>query len=205
MKKSVVLLIILAIAGIGFGGLVANQFTHKDKKSQVLSQQTTKQVPPTVVPSTTALATPGIPQKIRIPKIGVAGAVEPVGLDAKKAMDVPKDAANAGWYNLGPRPGAAGSAVLAGHLDRESGAPAIFFKLNLLVAGDKIYITDTTGKERTFVVTRMAKYPYDQFPIGEVFGKSANPSLNLITCQGNWNGSSKNYSHRFVVYSELAK
>lgn len=206
MKKSVIILIILAIAGIGFGGVVANQFSGKEKpKAQVLSQKTTSTVAPTIAPSVKPVTRPGLPKKIRIPKIGVDGSVESVGLDAKKAMDVPKNADNAGWYQLGSRPGELGSAVFAGHLDRESGAPAIFFKLNKLVAGDQIFITDDKGEEYTFTVTRMAKYPYDQFPIGEVFGKSSGSSLNLITCQGNWDGSARNYSHRFVVYSELTK
>lgn len=205
MKKSIVLLIILAVAGLGFGGIVANQFSYKEK-AQVLSQQaTTTTVPSNVAPSVKPATKPGIPKTIRIPKIGVNSAVELVGLDSKRAMDVPKDADNAGWYNLGPRPGELGSAVLAGHLDRESGAPAIFFKLTDLVAGDEIIIVDDQGKEHTFIVTRMSKYPYDQFPIGEVFGKSERSALNLITCQGNWDGSARNYSHRFVVYSELKK
>ena len=43
-------------------------------------------------------------------------------------MEVPADPANAGWYELGPSPGALGPAVVAGHVTWNQ-APAVFFRL----------------------------------------------------------------------------
>jgi sortase A len=48
------------------------------------------------------------------------------------------------------------------------------------------------------------RYPYNQFPLTEVFGDAEIPRLNLITCNGVWDKNSKNYSDRLVVYSKLA-
>ena len=42
-------------------------------------------------------------------------AVEDVGLTPGGAMDVPKGPSDVAWFDLGPRPGEVGSAVIAGH------------------------------------------------------------------------------------------
>ncbi len=57
------------------------------------------------------------PKILSIPKLEVNAEIETVGLDNKGAMDVPKNAMNVAWYNLGPKPGEKGNAVMAGHLD----------------------------------------------------------------------------------------
>lgn len=147
----------------------------------------------------------GLPITLEIPSIDVSSNVEYVGLDSKRNMDVPKDAANVGWYNLGPRPGERGSAVMAGHLDDPNGDPAVFWDLKKLQKGDEIKITDENGKELTFEVTRVEVYPFDEFPLQEVFADTSGKYLNLITCEGEFDKATKNYSERTVAYSELAE
>ncbi|MEK7570745.1 MAG: class F sortase [Patescibacteria group bacterium] len=207
MKKlSFVLLIaIISVVGVLVGVNVAGTFSEEQKQQVLVAQSQKEIVPTTQTAVTQPLPEVGIPTSIRIPQINVTGQIEQVGLDSKKAMDVPKDADNAAWYKLGPRPGQIGNAVFAGHFDKESGAPAIFYDLTSLRKGDEIIITDDQGKELTFFVIRMVKYPYNSFPIGEVFGKTDKTMLNLITCHGDWSSSSKNYSHRYVIYAELSK
>ncbi len=118
-------------------------------------------------------------------------------------MDVPRNADNVAWYNLGFKPGAKGSAVLAGHYDKESGDPAVFWDINKLTKGDAVMVTDTSGNTYTYSVMRIVKYPYNDFPLQEVFGQSEKAMVNLITCQGNWDDGAQNYSHRMVVYTQL--
>ena len=203
MKKllSGIILVLIILAGVTFG-------TKTTK-----SIDTAKNVLPTVVVNPhkdtgeheEKVETVGIPSTIKIPKFNVNAPVEQVGLDGKRNMDVPKNADDAGWYKLGPRPGEKGNAVLDGHLDKVTGAPAIFWNVAKLVPGDKILITDENGKLYTFSVTSVAKYPYDNFPIQEVFGPTDKYMLNLISCNGVWNTQTHNYSHRTVVYAELEK
>ncbi len=145
------------------------------------------------------------PTKLTIPKLGIVAAVESVGMDSQGRMDVPKNADNVAWYNLGYKPGDLGNAVIAGHYDRETGAPAVFYDINKLQVGDKIITTDVHGKEISFSVIRNTNYPYEQFPLKEVFGSSSKPMLNLITCEGTWNKITHNYSHRTVVFAEMIK
>lgn len=143
------------------------------------------------------------PQTLTIPKLGVTAAVETVGEDAAGRMDVPKGVFNVGWYGPGFKPGEKGNAVMAGHLDTTTGAPAVFYNINQLVQGDQIIVIDKNGKDLTFEVTNVQSYTFDQVPLQEIFGPSDKPKLNLITCTGVWNQGSRNYSNRLVVSAEL--
>src|SRR4051794_4191881 len=78
----------------------------------------------TVVTRTTA-AEPaslrsGSPVRLRIPALSLRTSIEPVGLRAG-ALDVPTNVWNVGWFQLGPRPGDVGNAVIDGHLDSVTG------------------------------------------------------------------------------------
>lgn len=117
-------------------------------------------------------------------------------------MDVPSWN-NAAWYNLGPRPGQAGSAVIAGHYDTTAGAPAIFYNLSELLPGDDIHLIDVTSKTITFKVANVRNYPYDLFPVDEVFNDPSGHKLNLITCSGTWSYALQTYTDRLVVYAVL--
>lgn len=157
-------------------------------------------VPPTPTPEAD---TPPIaePVQLEIPRLGSAASVEYVGLDDQRRMDVPKDAANVAWYKFGARPGEVGNAVLAGHLDSETG-PAVFYDLESLEPGNTIFVTDSAGARHEFRVTDKQTYAHDKFPMDEVFGASDKRRLNLITCEGQFDAAAKNYSHRTVVYTE---
>jgi sortase A len=143
------------------------------------------------------------PKRLHIPKLGISAAVEYVGMDEKGRMDVPKNDDNVAWYELGYTPGTRGNAVMAGHLDRRSGAPAVFYNLEDLEVGDSIRVEAADGTEMAFTVTGKETYPDAAFPLVEVFGPSDTVRLNLITCEGSYNQSNRSYSHRTVVYSEL--
>ncbi|MFA6131521.1 MAG: class F sortase [Patescibacteria group bacterium] len=140
---------------------------------------------------------------LSIPKIGVATAVESVGLTPQGAVDVPRDPANAAWFNLGPRPGESGSAVITGHYGRwKNGEGSVFDDLNKLSQGDNIYIEDEKGETTTFVVRESRKYdPTADAP--EIFSSSdSKVHLNLITCEGTWNNEAQQYSERLVVFAD---
>ena len=200
MKKILtgLFLFILTLGGVAAGTNLSHSLNHKQiPQASLVNAKTAK--------LTVKLAVPGNPKILRIPKIKVDANIESVGLDKEKAMDVPKDSDNAGWFNLGVKPGEKGNGVLDGHLDKASGAPAVFWNVANLVSGDKIIVTDEKGTDRTFSVIKIAQYPYDNFPLQEVFGSSDKAMLNLISCNGTWNSLTHNYSKRTVVYSQLSK
>ena len=67
-----------------------------------------------------------------------------LGLTPSGAMDVPKDAATAGWFALSPVPGEVGPAVLAAHVDYER-VPGVFARLREMKVGDTAEVTRSDG------------------------------------------------------------
>lgn len=198
MRKIYYVWIVLIFAIIGMlGGIV---YTRYAVNSDTDISQTTFEA--AVLPSPAEVVA-AIPQNLFIPKLNVNAFVEQVGQDAGGKMDVPKEVMNTGWYQLGFKPGESGNAVMAGHLDTVTGAPAVFYNLGQLQIGDQVIVTDINGKNLNFEVVRIQSYPFNQVPLEEVFGPSDKPKLNLITCTGVWNVGSRNYSNRLVVYTEL--
>lgn len=145
------------------------------------------------------------PVRLQIPTLTIDAMVEAVGRDINGAMDIPAQVDNVAWYAPGYLPGELGNAVIAGHLDRANGAPAIFWSIDKLAVGDLIIVTAADGTQYHFAVTQLETYPYDQAPIEAIFGFSLRSQLNLITCKGQWNSGQRNYSNRLVVYSELVE
>jgi hypothetical protein len=154
-------------------------------------------------PAARAAVTPGMPKQIVIPRLGLRTTVEHVGKDAKGNMDVPKDPWNVAWYAPGARPGAIGNAAIAGHLDWHGVGPVVFYNLKDLAPGDMVYVRDESGRDRAFRVLRNTTCPFDDCPLTEIFGANTRPRLNLITCQGTFDRTARNYNNRQVVYTEL--
>ena len=144
----------------------------------------------------------GLPMRLKIPGISVDSAIEYVGLTSDGAMDAPKSPDEVAWYNLGPRPGENGSAVLAGHFGWKNGKAAVFDDLDKLRQGDKLYVVDDTGEIISFVVRESRSYD-PRADASDVFilndGKA---HLNLITCEGVWDKVLKSYSKRLVVFTD---
>ena len=88
---------------------------------------------------------------LRIPAIGVSAPIIPIGLHKDRTIQVPQDFGKAGWYKLGPKPGARGPAVIVGHVDSKTG-PAIFYRLRELKPGNRILIRGAGGRTVRFRV-----------------------------------------------------
>jgi LPXTG-site transpeptidase (sortase) family protein len=139
-----------------------------------------------------------------IPAIGVDAPVEPVGVTSG-VLNVPHENqwTGVGWYENGPVPGQAGSAVIDGHLDRPGGLPAVFWKLNQLHVGDTVMVVDTQGKSLNFRVVGVQAYAPSAAPLNKIYGDTSGTYLNLITCAGQWIPSQHQTTQRLVVYTKM--
>lgn len=149
---------------------------------------------------------PSVPERLVIPAIGVNAAVEPVGLakSGNGAMGVPSNFTNVAWYSGGPLPGAAGDAVIDGHLDGRTVPRAVFYRLAELAPGDTVLVEERAGHVLRFTVTKVAYYPYNA-STQEIFtGDATGAHLNLITCAGDWMPAKHLYDERVVVFTTLA-
>ncbi len=145
----------------------------------------------------------GLPVRLQIPKINVDAVIESVGLTKDGAMVAPETPGNAAWYDLGPKPGEIGNAVIDGHSGWKNDIPAIFDTLHALHKGDKIFVTDTAGILTVFTVSEIRTYNPDADASGVFRSSDGKAHLNLITCAGVWNEATKNSSKRLVVFADM--
>lgn len=193
--------ILLAVLGVGVlmaGGMLFKRYPEPSADSQSIQLNVNL---PTVQASNSVK--PGLPIRLNIPAIQVNAVVDYVGLTPEGAMDVTSNQDNVAWYQLGPRPGEEGSAVIAGHFGPwNNGRGSVFDQLHTLSIGDKIYVEDDQGVTNEFVVRETRRYnPDDTVP--EVFNVTDGVAhLNLITCEGKWDSITKNYSKRLVIFTD---
>jgi len=152
-----------------------------------------------------ARLTPALLGRLLIPEIGVNAPIESVGVLPGGNMETPtqKPWNDVGWYNVGPRPGERGSAVINGHLDRPGGNPAVFWHLRDLHNGDKVMVVDVNGKTLSFHVTRSMFYLPQDAPVQDIFGNTAGSFLNLTSCAGDWIPTEHQTALRLVIYTSL--
>ncbi len=146
--------------------------------------------------------TDNTPVRLIVPRLKLDTAIQSVGKSETGEAGVPTNSKDVAWYNVGPKPGEAGNAVISGHLDDKVG-PAIFWHLRDLKVDDTITVVDKAGTQRTFKVLEVAAYPYTKAPLNQIFGFDLEHDLNLITCTGRWNNITHTYTQRLVVYTRL--
>jgi sortase (surface protein transpeptidase) len=149
----------------------------------------------TTPPAGSSLA--GSPVRVRIPAIGVRADMDQLGLNADGTLSVPPYD-RAGWYGGGPKPGETGPAVIAAHVDSETG-PAVFHKLSLLRPGDAVTVDYDDGTSVEFVVRGADRYLKSEFPTERVYGVTEIPELRLITCGGSFDRRARSYTENLVV------
>jgi LPXTG-site transpeptidase (sortase) family protein len=160
-----------------------------------------KPAPPPVVETFHFASGPITPARLRIPSIGVDASVKRVGLQRDGSMGVPDNLWISGWLSSSARPGQAGSSVIAGH--RGIGSPALFSHLEDLKQGDRIRVSDAGRGELVYEVTRVATLDLSVESEIQVFGRTSQQQLVLITCFGQYSRASRTYDQRLVVFSRL--
>ncbi|WP_346619774.1 DUF4397 domain-containing protein [Blastococcus montanus] len=141
-----------------------------------------------------------VPVRVRVPAAGIDAAVTGAGLDAAGALVPPADPALAGWFTAGPRPGAAGPAVLTGHVDW-AGRPGALAGLADAVPGDEVLVDRADGSVARFRVTGVAQHRKAAFPGTAVYAPTPGAELRLITCGGPFDRG--DYRDNVVVSARL--
>ena len=144
----------------------------------------------------------GLPVSLKIPKINVDATIEQLGLTPQGAMDVPKGPNDVAWFSLGPRPGEIGSAVIDGHFGWKNNIPAVFDNLNKLQKGDKIYVDNANGSTTSFIVSEIGIYDQNGDATNIFTSNDGKAHLNLITCEGVWNATTKSRPNRLVIFTD---
>jgi len=140
------------------------------------------------------------PASVAIPAIGLDEPLIDLGLDAAGGMEVPEDWDAVGWFTGGGRPGGIGPTVIAGHVDSATG-PAVFHRLDELVEGDRLAVTDVDGVVFDYEVYRVEDVVKADFPTAEVFGAMPTDEVRLITCGGVFDTAARSYEDNRVVFA----
>lgn len=124
--------------------------------------------------------------QLRIPSLGVASAIEPIGLTPGNALDTPKNPHNTGWYWIYDRPGAGGNAVFSAHIDYYPNIRGPFHQLAKLGGGAHIVVV-VDGRELVYEVISNQRYSMYSMPVGEILWPALPQGeewVTLITCGG---------------------
>jgi LPXTG-site transpeptidase (sortase) family protein len=191
----------LVAAGAGAAGLVLTR--HPTVPQAAALQLLPAPTGPIEAAPPQGAAQVAAPVSLVIPAIGVSTSLVRLGLTSAGALQVPPTTAVAGWYTGSPRPGAIGSAVIAGHIDSRLG-PGVFYRLSQLQSGDRVYVRRADGTLAVFKVTEVQIYAKNDFPTAAVYGATPTAQLRLITCGGTFDPARKSYLSNVVVYAVRA-
>jgi LPXTG-site transpeptidase (sortase) family protein len=144
----------------------------------------------------------GLPVRLKIPAIGVDSAIEDALITSDGRMDVPAGSVNVAWFSLGPHPGQVGSAVIGGHFGIDNGVKFVFYDLDKITVGNKIYIVDDKNDTLAFVVRAIKSFDRNGDSTTVFTSQDGLAHLNLITCEGTWNQVNGTYPQRLVIFTD---
>jgi hypothetical protein len=137
-----------------------------------------------------------------IPRIGVRSTVESIAFNRPEDVHAPYQWGDVAWYDLGPRPGDIGHAVVYGHLDSLC-CPAVFYYLRNLRKNDLVQVAYRTGKPLTFKVQWSNVYWNNKLPVSWLYATVHERGLVLMTCAGFFHRDGTGYDHKLLVYARL--
>jgi LPXTG-site transpeptidase (sortase) family protein len=139
------------------------------------------------------------PARLVVPSIGVDAPVVELGLKPDGAMESPDGPDPVGWYGFSPTPGNPGNAVFSGHRDWYTGVAGVFWRLGELREGSDLTLVLEDGTRLVYVVGLSALIGPDDVPIDEVVGQTRDEMITLISCEGSFDPSSREYDKRRVI------
>lgn len=155
------------------------------------------------VPVRDAAPTPEIsrpePVRVQIEDIGLDLEVVPTGVRDDGEMVLPDNHRQAGWYRYGPPPGSpAGSSVLAAHLDTGTEALPIA-RLDEVRPGTVVTVTRSDGSTVRYAAGSVEQIAKRELNSGELFDRSGEPLLKLVTCGGEYVEAADDYADNIVL------
>jgi LPXTG-site transpeptidase (sortase) family protein len=165
---------------------------------------------PQPAPPAPGATTQAQPRPVRVVVAGrhIDGPLLPEGLGVTKKGgfdNPPVEKPQLGsWYNLGPRPGAPGPAVILGHING-NGKLGLFRYLDTVKSGDRVTVYREDGSKLTFKVYKTQQVVKTEFPTSAVFGETGASELRLISCGGDYDKDNRRYLSNVIAYARLTQ
>lgn len=143
---------------------------------------------------------PDRPRYLSVEKLGIRNArILPMGVNANKELDTPRNIFDVGWYNRSGLPGQGGTMIIDGH----NGGPrvhGVFKDLPKLSAGDIMTIERGDGvvfkyqvvENKSVLLTEADQY----MAVASTSPVAGKESVTLISCTGEWSQQQGTYLSR---------
>ena len=166
------------------------------------------------IPNAPQLSNVGAGDRLVVPKVGINAPLSYKTVGPDGVMPNPNGADDVAYYNfaawpgLGGAPGLGGNAVFAGHVDsgrtpcKNGTVPppcqAVFWDIGKLAIGDEIEVVVGPNTFR-YRVSSNAPVHAETGDWESIVTARAQEQITLITCGGDFNPTTRDYSHRQVV------
>jgi sortase (surface protein transpeptidase) len=137
--------------------------------------------------------------RLEVPRLAVAAPVDATGVAADGQAEVPENANRVGWYRFGPAPGEAGATVIVGHVDSRKYGKGALYPLRESRVGDEVFMGVEGGSVMGYRVVDVTRYDKVTLPAEELFKRTGDPVLHIITCGGPYVPSLGGYQQNLVV------
>lgn len=145
-----------------------------------------------------------VPSRLVIDALQADVPVDGVGIAPDGQMEIPPDAARAGWYRFGHGVAAAeGTTVIAAHSGSFITDLGPLRNLIDLEPGDPVSVETTDGTAVHYVVEAAELIPKSSIDFREHFRRAGEHRLILITCDGTWQEDRQSYSDNTIVTARL--
>lgn len=139
------------------------------------------------------------PTTLTLPS-GTVAPIDPAGVDAAQALQVPADPARLGWWTGGALVGEPfGSVVLAGHVDSRTAGLGVMVELLDIAIGADVLVGDGT-EQRLYRVVSVDAVPKARLAADfQAFRQDVEHRLVLITCGGDYDSVTHSYADNVVA------
>jgi hypothetical protein len=151
-----------------------------------------------------------------IPKLGVDAPLAPtgaVGAPETASLTIPSDIQTVAWWDGtvqdghriiqedAPKPGQAGVAVIAGHIDSAAAGPGALFNLKDLTPGDGITIVGSNGQRANWTVSAAPETALKTELPASLWVTTGPPKLAIVTCGGPFDSATGHYVDNVIVWA----
>ena len=145
------------------------------------------------------------PIALALPSIGLTAPLLGLGMDSTGEPELPpfSQPRTAGWLRDSAAPGAAGTAVLVGHVDTRTG-PAVFWGLSAVKPGAPVEVTRVDGSTALFTVDAVRVFDRTVFPAAQIYAPAKDAQLRIITCGGAFDRKRAEYTGNVVLFAHLS-
>jgi len=145
---------------------------------------------------------PGVPVRLAYPRLGIRAPVQPEP-EVGGVLRIPADVRRVGWDSETPRPGAPGTALLAGHVDSKRAGDGALAPLRGARPGDLLTLVLTNRQQQRWRVVAVRQVRKTGLP-SDLLTLNGRPRLVLVTCGGPFDRRTGHYRDNLIVYAVQA-